>query len=373
VYLDKKILIAVGSLCAEGTPVLVLEMCRWWLEQGIQPVVVTLRATPNELAAEFQELEIPVTSLDIPNHGYKRYLQMATRLHRLCRQHQPDAFLSMPLGWHTFMAYGARLAGVSPIAAHVGNHPPYWAGNAFRKFRWEVQLGRAVTNKLICCSQYIRQGVIEHFGVSESEAVAIYNGCPVEAVAKRASLVRHTPEEAFTIGMVARLEKHKDQPTIIRAARLLKERGIHFQVQLIGEGSRRAEYETLIREQQVEDCVHLLGMRRDIPELLAKMNLFVFSTKPDEGFGIALVEAMSVGVPIVATDVGACQEILEQGKLGTLIPPENPQQMAEAIQKVIEHPEVVKMQVEKAREKAFQEFTIANMAQEYARCLGLIM
>jgi len=369
---SKKLLIALTSLCAEGTPILVLEMCRWWQKKGIQSFIVTLNSTPRDLEAEFQTLEVPIYCLNLSSTGYGRYFQMAKEVYRYAKQTQADAFLSMPLGWHSFMAYGAKLAGVKQVAAHVGNYPPYWTGNPFRKFRWQIQLGRPVSDKLICCSNYIRQGVIEHFNVNESEAVTVYNGVAVESVAQRASKVTRNPEQPFTIGMVARLEGHKDQPTLIRAARLLKDQGFQFQVQLIGEGSRRSEYENLIWEEKVEDCVSLLGMRRDIPQLLGQMDLFVFSAKPDEGFGIALVEAMSAGVPIVATDVGACREVLEEGKLGTLIPPQDPEAMAQAIEKFINNPDIRMSKGEQAREKALNKFTIDNMAYQYARCLKLL-
>lgn len=368
-----KLLIALPSLCAEGTPILVLEMCRWWQKHGIQPFVVTLKSTPKDLEPEFEDLDIPVYSLNLPASGYRRYLQLGKDIYHYCQQTQADALLSMPLGWHAFMAYGAKLAGVKQVAAHVGNYPPYWTGNAFHKFRLQIQLGRPVTNQLICCSHYIRQGVINHFGVGASETVTIYNGVPVEIIAQRAAAITCNGEKPFTIGMVARLEIHKDQPTLIRAARLLKDSGFWFQVKLIGEGSRRLEYENLIREEKVQDCVSLLGMRRDIPELLGEMDLFVFSAKPDEGFGIALVEAMSAGVPIIATNVGACREVLENGQLGTLIPPQAPETMAQAIEKFIKNPDLRASKGERARDKAFKEFTVDHIAYQYARSLQLLV
>lgn len=373
-YPSKRILIALTSLCAEGTPILVLEMCRCWLTQGIQPLIVILNAMPVDLALEFQQLGIPIECLDLPKRGYWRYGQMVSVFYRLCRQFQPDAVLSMPLGWHTFIAYGAWLAGVHQIAAHVGNYPPYWKGTAFRKFRWEVQLGRPVTNKLICCSHYIRQGVLQHFGVRDSETVTIYNGCAVESLVDHASMARQQKQgHLLTIGMVARLEKHKDQPTLIQAARLLKERGFDFKIQLIGEGSHRVEYEALIHEQQVEDCVQLLGMRRDIAKLLGEMDIFVFSAKPDEGLGVALIEAMAAGVPVIATAVGACREVLNEGELGILVPPEEPQKMAEAICQIVNAPTKAQLRVNKAKEKAFREFTVENMALKYAHYLNLMV
>lgn len=370
----KKVLVVLTSLCAEGTPVLVLEMCRFWIKNGIQVLVTTLNAEPTDLASEYQQLGISIHCLNLTQCRYKRYSQMVIEIYRLCRQFRPDALLSMPFGWHTFMAYGARLAGVPQIVAHVGNYPPYWTGKAFQKFRLEVQLGRPVTNKLVCCSHYIRQGVTQHFGLTETETIMIYNGCSVESVAEQADFVRQSKsisEGSLRIGMIARLEPHKDQPTLIRAARILKDRGISFEVQLIGEGGRRPEYEALIHDLQVQDCVYLLGMRRDIPQLLGKMDIFVFSAKPDEGLGIALIEAMAAGVPIIATEVGACKEVLNNGELGLLVPQASPEFMAEALCELTKHPERAKNYATRAREKVLHEFSVETMAQKYAEYLGV--
>lgn len=365
-------LIVLTSLCAEGTPRLALELCRTWMRAGIEPIVITLRSEPLDLLPDFEELGVTNICLEIPERGKRRYFQMAHQVYQLSKRFSPTAVLSMPVGWHAFMAYGARLAGVTNFAAHVGNYPPHWTGKAFRKFRWEVQTGRPVTSKLICCSKYVQEGVVSHFKIPLSETVMIYNGCPVENVSSRALETRFDKcTQPFTLGMVARLEQHKDQPTLIRAARLLKERGRSFAVRLIGEGSRRQEFEKLIKQEGVEDVVHLLGMRRDIPELLGQMDAFIFSTTPDEGLGIALIEAMAAGLPVIASDVGACRDVLDKGELGLLVSPGNSDELALAIERLMDDPASARARAEKARAKAFRDFTHDRMASEYARCLEL--
>jgi glycosyltransferase involved in cell wall biosynthesis len=83
--------------------------------------------------------------------------------------------------------------------------------------------------------------------------------------------------------------------------------------------------------------VHLLGRRSDIGELLGQSNLFVLSTTPQEGLGSVLIEAMAAGLPIVATDVPACREVLANGRYGVLAPPKNPQALADAIVAAFAH------------------------------------
>jgi len=286
---------------------------------------------------------------------------------------RPRALLSMPLGWHAFLALGGRLAGVRSIAAHVGNYPAARDDRAFAKFRALVQAGRPLTSTLICCSAYVQQGVVANFGVSRSETEVIYNGVDVDAVRRRAESARPRAarRETAVVGMVARFEVHKDQPTLIRAIDVLRRRGRAVELWLIGDGSRRAEYERLVAELGLEGAVKLLGVRRDIPELLAELDVFAFSTTPDEGQGVALVEAMAVGVPVVASDVGACREVLEDGALGRLVPSGQPERLADAIDEALSRREQAAAVAVRAQAKALSTFTIDAMARAYARCLKL--
>ena len=112
-------------------------------------------------------------------------------------------------------------------------------------------------------------------------------------------------------------------------------------------------------------------MRRDVPELVGQLDLFVFATTPDEGLGIALIEAMAAGVPVVASDVGACREVLDDGALGLLVPPRDPAALADAIERVHDAPEAAAERAARARRKAFERFDAGRMAAAYAGLLGL--
>jgi glycosyltransferase involved in cell wall biosynthesis len=370
---DKRLLVILTSLCAEGTPVLALEMCRRWKAAGISPTVATMTRSPSDLESEFHAAGIPIEQVELPMAGNLRFPSLAWAMFRLCRRLRPQAVLSMPLGWHAFTFMGARAAGVRSTAAHAGNYPPIHDGSTLAKFRFLVQLARPVTDTLICCSSYVERAIQEHFRVPGSHTTVIYNGVDVTNVVARAQSARLTrPRDGrFVVGMVARLEIHKDQSTLIRAAALLREASLRVEIWLVGEGSRRQEYDRLIADLGVGDRVKLLGMRRDVPELLGQMDAFVFSAKPDEGLGVALIEAMAAGVPIIATDVGACQEVLEKGALGQLVPEGDAGAMAAAILRQASRPEEDLVRLEAAKARALQVFSIDEMAQRYARCLGL--
>lgn len=367
---SRRVLIVLTSLVAEGCPQLALQLAAHWQQQGLAVELLCLQAEPSDLRPEFEALGIPIHAFSLGSR-LTRYWRLAWLTYSLCRRIRPDAVLSFPLGWHALIAIGARLAGVRRVCAHVGNLPPIWTGTAFAKFKALVQLGRPFTHRLLCCSDYIRAATVRDFGLVPRETRTIYNACDLArfAAVKREPAEPHLPR----LGMVARLELHKDQPTLIRAMALLRDQGLPAELWLIGEGSHRPQLEALISELQLADRVHLLGSRRDIPQLQAQLNLFVFSARPDEGFGIALAEAMAAGVPIVATDVGACREVLDGGRCGLLVEPGSAEALAEGIRHVLSHPAAAAQRAHAARQRALADFSVESMAQAYAEELGLGM
>ena len=120
-----------------------------------------------------------------------------------------------------------------------------------------------------------------------------------------------------TIIMIARLDEIKDQETLIKAYSRIKD---DCNLILIGNGTKRLYLEELAINLGLNPKDIFCGSRLDIPQLLAKADIFAFSTSFKEGFGIALIEAMAAELPIIASDVPACREVLDDGKAGILIP-----------------------------------------------------
>jgi glycosyltransferase involved in cell wall biosynthesis len=364
------LLIVLPSLAAEGCPQLALQLAGHWIRQGWRVEVVCVQGQARDLQPEFAALAVPLHWAAL-GAGWRRYPRLLVLSFRLCRQIRPQAVLCFPLGWHALVAMGARLAAVPRTCAHVGNAPPVWTGRAFRKFRLWVQLGRPFTHRLLCCSQAIRQATIRDFGVRPRETRTIVNACDLQRFAPAAEIRAPRWRQPPRLGMVARLESHKDQPTLIRALALLRDQGLPAQLWLIGAGSQQAVLTALVQGLGLTAAVRFLGSRRDIPELLAQLDLFVFAARPDEGFGVALAEAMAVGVPAVASDVPACREVLAGGRCGLLVEPASAPALAAGIQAVLADPEGACRRAAAARERALQHYGVPAMAQAYAEELGL--
>jgi len=239
------------------------------------------------------------------------------------------------------------------------------------KFRAIVRLGRPFTHRLLCCSHYVEGRTVEVLGLAPEETRVVYNGANLDRFdqARRRLLTSRRPSQVLSVGMVATLESHKDQDTLIRAAAELEQRGVQLRVRLIGDGSRRAELEALVK--QLGAPVDFLGSRADFPDRMAELDVFVFSTTDREGLGIALIEAMAAGVPVIASDVPACREVLDGGKYGLLVPPRSSAALADAIQTLGSDLSSASQLAEAARGRALREFSGEAMADSYLDALAI--
>ena len=362
------LLIVLSSLAAEGCPQLALQLAAYWSQKGLTVVLLCLNEQSADMMPEFEALGIPIHIFSL-GRGLSRYRRLFWLSYRICRRLRPQAVLSFPLGWHAIIALGARLAGVRYVCAHVGNLPPVWTGIAFAKFKILVQLGRPTTTRLICCSEHIRVATIHDFWLRVDETCTIYNACDLErfGAQPRAEVIHHPAR----IGVVGRLDANRDYSSLIQAVGLLREQRLHVEIWMIGDGEGRRDLQALVSDLKLSDQVIFLGVRRDIPALLAELDVFIWPALELEGFGIALAEAMAAGVPIVATDVGACREVLDSGRCGLLVEPGSPEALAAGICKVLADPAGAQLRAAAARERAFKVFSVAAMAQAYGHELRL--
>jgi glycosyltransferase involved in cell wall biosynthesis len=163
----------------------------------------------------------------------------------------------------------------------------------------------------------------------------IANGCDTAAIAATAAAARaaRPAGDPRRIVMVGRLEALKDPATLLRAfAAAGPPPG--WQLQVVGEGPERPRLEALARSLGLDPAAVLPGRHGAIAELLGQADLFAFSTTAAEGFGIALIEAMAAGLPVLASDVPACREVLGGGKAGLLLPAGDVAAWAEALREL---------------------------------------
>ena len=112
--------------------------------------------------------------------------------------------------------------------------------------------------------------------------------------------------------------------------------------------------------------INFLGARRDVPKIISQLDIFVFSAKEDEGFGIALAEAMVAGIPILASNVGSCLEILGNGNgIWEFFKKGDPKDLALKVLEMTHDSKSIYEKSLKARKYAIKNFSIEKMADAY--------
>ena len=171
------------------------------------------------------------------------------------------------------------------------------------------------------------------------------------------------------VGVIARFDPVKGVDVAIEAVARLG--GVHLDI--AGDGRERPAIESLIDRLGVADRVRLLGYRADARHLLATFDVFVLASRL-EGMSMSIIEAMLAGTPLVATDVGSIREVIEHEVTGLIVPPEDPEALAQAIRRLLDDPAWARDLADAARSVALDRFTaaanVASFESLYDRVLA---
>jgi len=301
----------------------------------LEHVLVNLNPESVDMLPQFQA----IPQLKIVNQTYQnnQKIKLILQLTKTLKQYNPQAIFIYPFSIvYILVAVAGRLAYVPKIAVHAGNPPPQ---NHSQRYKWQilVQASRWLGVSIHCCSQTVHEQ-FQSLGKLPNGSFPIPNGCNVEEIAQRANQIRQQRLYSGTIiiGMVARLNAIKDHDTLIRAFALVQKQFPNTSLWIIGDGENKPQLQNLVRELEIDNQVVFFGSRSDVPELLGQMDIYAFSTTINEGFGIALIEAMAAKLPIIASDVAACREVLANGEAGLLVPPKNPEALANTLYPLFE-------------------------------------
>lgn len=264
-------------------------------------------------------------------------------------------------------APAAKLARL-PVLCHIRNPHPDIA-------RHDKPLLRAV-DRFIFVSRHVR----DRFGYSVPAArgTIVYDGievCPHDRRAGRQRLLAELslPSDAKLVGMVGRLAPQKDHATLIRAAARVVAVDPTVRFLVVGdhtdtEAARRHHrmLAELVEQRRMTAHVIFTGFRADIPQVLSGLDVSVLATN-FEGFGLAIVEAMAQGTPVIATDVGGVTEIITDKVTGLLHRPADDADLAAKVLALLSNKTLGESLVEAGRHLVEDRFTIRQFAASIAR------
>jgi L-malate glycosyltransferase len=286
------------------------------------------------LADELRRLGVPVTVIDERRNGSLRILVALTRW---LRSRPVDVVHTHRCKDTVLGAVAAKLAGVRGVVRTVHGLREPLQGWAWLRYRIHEALDKWVlfcfADRIVAVSRRMAEG-LEESGYRPGTVLRIHNGVDLRRVRPRRDRdeVRRELDVdpgALLIGTVGRLSAVKDQALLLRAARrvLEKEPGARFVI--VGDGPLRGDLETSAKQWGILGACRFVGARADVYDLLTAMDVFVLPSL-HEGLPMALLEAMALGIPVVATAVGGVPEVVTHRTTGLLVRSNDEESLAEA-------------------------------------------
>ncbi len=348
-----KIVHIVYSLELGGAEVLVAQLCRMQRANGHQVSVCAY----SSLGVLGQELLADGFSIYVPGEASPALTML--RYFRHFRALRPDVVHCHNPAPTLQAAMNARLAGVRSVIAtrHSLVAPPYDT-MAEIKFSllsyfcdWVVGICEATCVNL-------RGAPLAR----KSRTVRVYNGAaPIEPIG-----VEPLEKHGVTLVFLGRLAAIKDLGTLIRAFALARQQIRDLELWIVGDGPVRGELEALSAELNVTTAVRFWGRQMKTAQFYKAADVFAMSSV-SEGLPMSLLQAMSVGVPVLVTDVGGMAEVVRLAQCGLLAPIGDWRAMAEQIVRLAEEPHL-RAQLGECGRRAYQaEFTLEHMEAEYRK------
>lgn len=285
------------------------------------------------------------------------------RLFRLFRRERPHVIHTHAWGTLVEGLVAARMARV-PFVVHGEHGTLQLRGYQARIQRWVWSR----TTRVLSVSRKLAEKMTAATGFPASRILTIQNGVDFSRFSP--SLRDHARAEMglgadeLVIGTAGRLVPVKDQANLVDALAMLRDKGVRFKALIAGEGPLREALEARITTRGLTGCVRLLGQRPDIERVYAALDIFVLSSR-SEGLSNTILEAMASGLPVVATNVGGAEELVNDGRTGLIVAPGDSAALSAALAQLAIDPVRRREMGLAARAKAESGFSMERMLCDY--------
>ena len=297
------------------------------------------------LAEQHQVNAVVIPVLRRPIHPW-RDLVAVWRLYQLMREFQPDVVHTHTAKAGFLGRLAARLAGV-PVVVHTfhgHNFQGYFTPSMAWVFVGMERLAARWSDTIVTLTETLRRELAETYRIARRAQITVLplglDLSPFVNMSRGCCGFRQAwgiPADVPLVGIVGRLAAVKNHALFLEAAALIHQKRPDVRFVIVGDGLTRLEVEAHIKRLGLGAVVTLTGWQYDIPPVYSDLDVLVVSSL-SEGTPVPVIEALAARCPVVATAVGGLPDMLDQGALGTLVPPEDPVALAEAVLATLDNP-----------------------------------
>jgi glycosyltransferase involved in cell wall biosynthesis len=359
-----RVMFLISSMPVGGAEVLLAELVRRMDPCHFLPEICCLKA-PGPLGEELA-IEVPVHH-DLLSCKYD--LRVWPRLVHLLRERRTDAVVTVGAGDKMFWGrLAAKRVGVPVILSAL--HSTGWPDGVGR-------LNRAltpITDGFIAVADSHGEHMLLNEGFPAEKVFVIPNGvdtnrfAPTPDAASIRAEINVAPTDPV-VSIVAALRPEKNHELFLRAAARIVKQLPSAKFLIIGDGPRREPLEQYAAELGITSSVRFLGTRSDIPQLLSTSDAFAL-TSHNEANPLSILEAMSVGKPVVATNVGSIKEAVVDGQTGYLVPAGEATALADRLVSLLEDPLRARAMGELGRAVVLDNWSVDAMVHRYERLIA---
>ncbi len=355
-----RVMFVITSMPIGGAETLLVNLVRGFDPEHLVPEICCLKE-PGPLGTQLAG-EVAVHSNLLVNKFDVRVLR---RLRSLIAERRIDAVVTVGAGdkmfWGRLAAYREKVPVILSALHSTG-----WPDTIGRLNRWLTPITDAFIGVAQRHGDYLRW----QEGFPAAKVRVIPNGVDVhrfrvrpgerQAVRGRLGL----PQDAPLVGIVAALRSEKNHRLFLQAAARVRAELPGTRFLIVGDGPERAGIADMIDQTKLSDCVHLLGARADIPELLSALDVFAL-TSHIEANPVSILEAMASGIPVVATDVGSVGEAVATGETGFLATPGKVDEVGGYWLKLLSNRDLAQRMGAAARERVVENWSLEAMIAGY--------
>ncbi len=309
----------------------------------------------NAFGEKFKQLGGKIFSLDVPQKLYNEPRSFS-KLVSFLKEYKPDVVQTHVLKANLMGSMAARMAGVPVVIGTemtLKDTAPSRFGRVRDRFIQPLtSLALQRCDSFVVTSEFIRKEWQSSFGPKSFDVV--YPPFNLEKY-QAAMQLKRGKSAGNKIGFIGRLSDEKSVDKLLEAMKIVVSKKPEARLFIVGTGPLEATLKEYSKSLGLEKYVEFTGYKSNVFEALRELDIFVLSSRT-EGAPIVILEAMAMGLPVVATSVGGNPEMVEDEKTGILVPPQDPSAMAAALMELLGDGKKVAAMGEAGRQRAFSVF-----------------